>query len=32
MNKVVEIEYLDLEKNKEYEEVIKKVLEKCFYV
>lgn len=32
MNKVVEIEYLDLEKNKEYEEVIKKVLEKCFYI
>ena len=32
MNKVVEIEYLDLEKNTEYEEVIKKVLEKCFYV
>ena len=32
MNKVVEIEYLDLEKNTEYEEVIQKVLEKCFYV
>ncbi len=32
MDKVVEIEYLDLEENKEYEEVIKKVLEKCFAI
>lgn len=32
MDKIVEIEYLDLEENKEYEEVIRKVLEKCFTV
>ena len=32
MDKIVEIEYLDLEENKDYEEVIRKVLEKCFTV
>lgn len=30
MKDIVEIEYLDLEKNLEYEEVIKKVLKECF--
>lgn len=28
--KIVEVEYLDLEENLEYEEVIKKVLKECF--
>ena len=30
MKKIAEIEYLDLEKNEEYEKVINRVLEKCF--
>lgn len=30
MNKIVEIEYLDLEQNQEYEKVINRVLEECF--
>ncbi len=32
MEKVAEIEYLDLEKNVEYEDIIIKVLNKCFEV
>ena len=32
MQTFAEIEYLDLEENKEYEEIINKVLEKCFLV
>ena len=32
MGKKVEIEYLDLEKNTEYENIIKKVIEECFKV
>lgn len=32
MKKIVEIEYLDLETNEEYEKVINKVLEECFSV
>ena len=32
MKKIVEIEYLDLETNEEYEKVINKVLEECFCV
>lgn len=31
MKKIAEIEYLDLEKNKEYENVINRVLKECFY-
>ena len=30
MRNYVEIEYLDLEKNEEYEKLINKVLEECF--
>lgn len=30
MKKLVEIEYLDLNQNSEYEDVIKKVVEECF--
>ena len=30
MFELLEIEYLDIEENKEYEELIKKVLEQCF--
>lgn len=30
MEKFAEIEYLDLEKNKEYENIIEKVLKECF--
>lgn len=30
MEKFVEIEYLDLEKSKKYEEIIEKVLKECF--
>lgn len=32
MEKKAEIEYLDLDENKEYEELINKVLEECFLV
>lgn len=32
MNQKAEIEYLDFEENKEYEELINKVLEECFFV
>ena len=32
MNQKAEIEYLDIEENKEYEELINKVLEECFFV
>ena len=32
MNKIAQIEYLDIEKNSEYETLIQKVLEKCFEV
>lgn len=32
MGKKVEIEYLDLEKNTEYENIINKVIEECFKV
>lgn len=32
MKKVAEIEYLDLEQNKSYEEIITKVLNECFIV
>ena len=31
MEEFTEIEYLDLEKNNEYEETIKKVLKECFF-
>ena len=32
MPKIVEIKYLDLEKNKDYDSLIKKVLKKCFQI
>ena len=32
MKKKVEIEYLDLEKNKEYEIIINKVVNECFKI
>lgn len=32
MKKIVEIEFLDIEKNKSYEELIEKVLKKCFEI
>ena len=32
MNQKAEIEYLDFEENKEYEALINKVLEECFFV
>lgn len=32
MQKIAEIEYLELDKNKEYEVVINKVLKECFFV
>ena len=32
MEKKAEIEYLDLDENKEYEDLINKVLEECFFV
>lgn len=30
MNQIVQVEYLDIEENKEYEELIKKVINQCF--
>lgn len=30
MSQIVQIEYLDIEEKQEYEEIIKKVIEKCF--
>lgn len=30
MNQIVQIEYLDIEKNKEYEDLIENVLKQCF--
>lgn len=30
MNEIVQIQYLDIKENKEYEELIQKVIEKCF--
>ena len=32
MENLYEIEYLDIQENKEYEKIIKKVIEKCFEV